>query len=71
MYIRENILAYTVHWAKGTTAQGMVMAVLDAAAAACRAAAWFLCAFFDSVCVCVCVCVCVFNFWFAFFSPLF
>ena len=46
--IREHILAYTMHWAKGNTAE----------AAACGAAAWFLCAFL-TVCVFVCVCVCL------------
>jgi hypothetical protein len=38
-----------VHWAKGSTGQGMVMVVFGGAAAACGAAAWFWCAFLTGI----------------------
>ena len=47
IYIREHILAYTVHWAKGT-AQGMVIAVFGAAAAFGNSSL-FLCSFLTGI----------------------
>ena len=38
-----------MHWAKGSTGQGMVMVVFGGAAAACGAAAWFWCAFLTGI----------------------
>ena len=47
IYIREHILAYTVHWAKGT-AQGMVIAVFGAAAAF-GTSSLFVCSFLTGI----------------------
>jgi len=47
IHIREHILAYTVHWAKGT-AQGMVIAVFGAAAAF-GTSSLFVCSFLTGI----------------------